>query len=317
VSAQDGDDNSAVIEGKILAPSGRPADRNVKMVLRNAQVALNTFYTDKHGEFRLTNMTQGVYYLRAGADTDQFEPVEIRVEVPRGSEVHVSITLRPKGLEIRTETSGPKIVSASEMSQKAPTPAKKEYEKALKSSNRGNSAEAIDHLHRALALYPDYFLAWNTLGVQYLRLKQMDEAAKCFNKAMEKNPKYFDSQFNLGLVLIEQKKYPEAIVELNRAIDIDSSRAGTHLWLGFAMLQTGDLPTAESELSKALIESNSSLVAAHFYLAQVDVRKGDLNEATRELNAYLKEVPNGEYSEDARQMLQKIVLKGRPISKPE
>src|SRR5262249_29989578 len=116
---------------------------------------------------------------------------------------------------------------------------------------------------------------------------------------------------------VEQKKYSESIVEFNKAIAIDSTRPAAHLWLGFALLQTGDLPAAEGELSKALIEGNSNLVAAHFYLAQVYVLKRDLNEANCELNAYLKEVPNGEYSEDARQMLQKIALRNRSVAKPE
>jgi TolA-binding protein len=317
VLAQDGDDNSAVIQGRVLLASGRPADKNIKIALRNSQVALNTFYTDKHGEFRLQNITQGIYYLRAGIDTDMYDPVEIRVEVPRGSEVHVAITLRLKYVASDKGTSGSKVISASQLSQKVPGAAKKEYEKAVKFGNQGNHAQAIDHLQRALVGYPDYVLAWNALGVQYLRLKQFDEAAKCFNKVIGKNPKYFDSQFNLGLVMIEDKNYAGAIAEFNKAIDIDSSQPGAHLWLGFALLQTGALPDAESELTKALIESNSSLVVAHFYLAQVNARKDDLAGAARELNAYLKELPNGEYSVDAREMLKKIGLRIQSASKPE
>jgi tetratricopeptide (TPR) repeat protein len=317
VLAQESDDNSAVIQGRVLVASGRPADKNIKIALRNSMIALNTFYTDKHGEFRLQNITQGIYYLRAGIDTEMYDPVEIRVEVPRGSEVHVQITLKLKTAETSKDTSGSKVVSASEMGQKAPGAAKKEYDRGVKLGNQNNHAEAIAHFHRALASFPDYVLAWNALGVQYLRLRNFDEAAKCFNSAIGKNPKYFDSQFNLGLVMIEQKNYVAAISEFNKAIDIDSSQPGAHLWLGFALLENGALPDAESELSKALIESNSTLVAAHFYLAQVNVRKDDLPGAARELNTYLKESPNGEYSGDAREMLRKIQLRTPSVSKPE
>src|SRR5882724_10915603 len=170
VLAQDGDDNSAVIQGRVLIASGRPADKNIKVELRNTQIALNTFYTDKHGEFRLQNITQGIYYLRAGVDTEMYDPVEIRVEVPRGTEVHVALTLKLKAMEKSRDTSTSKIVSTSEMGQKAPSAAKKEYDKAVKFANQGNLAQAIEHLQRALTGFPDYVLAWNALGVQYLRL---------------------------------------------------------------------------------------------------------------------------------------------------
>jgi len=309
--AQDGDFNNAVLEVRVINSVGRPIDQNIKMILRNDQIILSTFYTDKHGEFRMPNMTQGIYYLQVGANMDQYQPVEVRVELPRGQDVHINVTLLRKDESIkRTSTSG--VVSAGELAKKAPTSARKEYDKSVKLSNQGKPQEAIACLQRAIAAYPDYTVALNALGVQYLRLRQMDEAAKFLNKAIEKSPVYFDPRFNLGLVKIEQKKYDEAIAQLNQAIVIDSSQPGAHLWLGFALLQTNDLAGAETELSKALIGSNSTFVAAHFYLAQVYVKRGDYAEASKALGVYLEKVPNGEYSEDARQLLKKLDTRSRP-----
>jgi tetratricopeptide (TPR) repeat protein len=230
--------------------------------------------------------------------------------------VHVNITVKRREENKPSESSGPGVVSANELNQKVPGAARKEYEKAVKLSSQSKLQEAVDHLRRAVALYPDYIMAWNTLGIQYLKLKQLDDAASCLNKALEKEPKYFDSRFNLGLVRIEQKNYSDAIAQFSQAIVIDSSQPGAHLWLGFAMLQTNQLPEAENELLKALVGSNSAFVAAHFYLAQVYVKRGDLNEATRALNAYLENAPNGEYAVDSKQLLKKIETRNRSASRP-
>src|SRR5205807_7084999 len=115
------------------------------------------------------------------------------------------------------------------LNQNLPSSARKAYDRAMKLSSHGRVQEAVVDLRQAVAIYPDYIFAWNALGVQYLKLRQFEEAAKCFWLVSEKDPGYFDSRFNLGLVRIEQKNYQDAIVQLNQAISIDSSRAGAHM----------------------------------------------------------------------------------------
>jgi tetratricopeptide (TPR) repeat protein len=123
---------------------------------------------------------------------------------------------------------------------------------------------------------------------------------------LEKNPQYFNSRFNLGLVLVERKDYAAAIAQLNQAVAIDSAAPAPRLWLGVALMQTGDMPGAERELSRALITGGANFVAAHYYLAQVYLRRGDSAEASRALRAYLEESPKGEYAEEARLLLKKL-----------
>ena len=81
-------------------------------------------------------------------------------------------------------------------------------------------------------------------------------------------------------------------------------------------MQTGELQDAERELSKALIESNSDFVVAHFYLAQLYIKKGDNAEAERELKIYLEKPPDNEYAEEARSLLKRLEAGARPVPKP-
>jgi TolA-binding protein len=299
------DPNNASIEGRVALPSGRSADLNIKITLSNQQSTLTTFFTNRHGEFRFLNLSEGIYYVRAEGDSKLHEPVTETIRLSRSQITQLTITLRKKE-EFVSRAAGPIVVTASEFDPQVPGPARKEYREAVKLIGKGRRQEAIARLKQAVAIYPDFFIARNDLGAQHLKLKQLDEADTQFRLVLEKHPKYFNSRFNLGLVMIERKNYAEAINQLNQAISVDSSRPVARLWLGVALLEINDLPSAERELSKALITGGGDFTMAHYYLAQVYLRRGDAAEAARALNAYLEEAPKGEYAEQSRLLLRKI-----------
>jgi len=297
--------NNASIEGRVVLPSGNAADFNIKVTLSNQQSTLTTLYTDKHGEFKFLNMSEGTYYVQASVDSTFYEPVVEKVRLDRSQIVHLTIALRRKE-ETTSRSSGPGVISAAEFDQQVPAAARKAYNRATKLIGQGKRLEAIEHLKQAIALYPDYLIARNDLGVQYLKLKRLDEAAEQFQKVTESHPKYFNSRLNLGLVLIEQKKFTDAISQLHEAISIDSSRPAAHLWLGIALLQTYELSQAERALTRALITGGANFVVAHYYLAQVHIKKGERSEAAQRLKAYLEEAPRGEHVEEARLLLKRL-----------
>jgi tetratricopeptide (TPR) repeat protein len=238
-------------------------------------------------------------------DPKLYDPATEKVRLTRGRELHLTISLKGND-EIAMKTSAGNMVSASESDQKVPASAKKEYEKGLRLINSGKPQPAIEHLNRAIAIYPDYHKARNDLGVQLLKLKRLEEAAEQFHAAIERSPKYFNPRLNLGLVLIEWKKYSEAMEEFRQAISIDSSRPAAHLWLGIALLETSDMASAERELLKALLLGGSAYSVAHYYMAHIHMRRGDNGEAVRELRAYLVESPAGEQAPHARLLLQRL-----------
>lgn len=299
------DPTNAMIEGRILLPSGQSANFNVKVTLSEQHRPLNTLYTNKHAEFRFQNLREGEYYVQAVADEKIYEPVTQRIWLNRSLTYQLTITLRKKE-EIAERKADAQVVSAAELDRAAPPAAQKEYIQAVRLAAKGDMRQAVERFQRAIAIYPDYLDARNDLGAQYLKLKRFDEAAEQFRVVLEKNPKNFNSRFNLGLVLIEQKDYAAAIAQLNQAVAIDSAQPAPRLWLGVAFLQTGDLPGAERELSRALITGGANFVAAHYYLAQVYLRRGDSAEASRALKAYLEGSPKGEYAEEARVVLKKL-----------
>jgi len=297
-----GDPNNAGIEGRILLPSGQTAEFNIKVILSDLRRPLSSLYTNKQAEFRFSNLSEGDYSVQVIADEKVYEPVTQTVRLGRSQVYQLSMTLRRKEL-VTTRTADAALVSAAELSQQVPVAAQREFALGVKLAGKGDSSAAIEHLQRALAIYPDYVAARNNLGAQYLKRKEFDQAAVQFQLALQKEPNYFNSIFNLALVMLERQDYSGAIAQLNQAIAIDNTRADAQLFLGIALLDIGQLPGAERALSRALVIGGPNYVVAHFYLAQLYLKNRDDDEAIRALRAYLQEAPKGEFAEEARRLL--------------
>ena len=311
---RNGDTNNAVIEGRVTLPSGFAAEGYIKITVKNSVSVLYRIFTNKHGEFRFHDLSEGIYYVQAEVDGANFEPVVEKVALGRGIVYELTLQLREKrGHEFRGP--GGRVVSAAELRQSVPATAKREYGLALRRVSKGEFLEAAAHFEQALAIYPEYLAARNDLGAQYLKLKRVDEAEAHFRSVLERDPKNLYATFNLGLGRIERRDYSGAISQLQLAIAIDSAWPMPHLWLGFAMLEMGDLPTAERELTKALVMGGADCVAAHYHLARAYLKRGDPKEASRAIKAYLEESPRGEYAKEARELAKRVGDALKPSAK--
>jgi len=298
------DTNNAVIEGRVALPSGFSAERPIRITLRTQLMSLSNRYTNNHGEFRFDNLSEGVYYVQAEIEGEEFEPVVQKIALGRGIVGELTIQLREKKSPLAFNRS--RVVSVAELRQVVPAEARKEYELGLKLVAKGNVAEATSHFAQAVSLYPEYLAARNDLGAQFLKLKRIDEAEKSFQMVIEKDPKNFNAKFNLGLVRVERKDWMDAIAQLNQAIVIDSTRPVARLWLGVALLESGDTASAERELTKALVMGGAECIAAHYHLARIFLTRDDKPEALRAVRAYLDEAPKGEYVNDAKELEKKL-----------
>ncbi|HWP45147.1 MAG TPA: tetratricopeptide repeat protein [Blastocatellia bacterium] len=297
--------HSASITGRVMLPSGQGSGGNLKVVLTTIEAPLMTLYTNKDGEFVFRNLQAGTYFVKVYADEKLFEPLSEQVWLNPGAPVYVTLYLKEKKGPAVKESRG-NVVNVAEIDSDIPDPAKKEYERARKLIDDGDIDSAITHLKQAIAIYPDYLMARNDLGVQYLKRKRLAEAEDQFRTVVEKNPKYFNSRLNLGVVLVEQKRFDEAIAELSQAVSIDSSHPAAHLFWGIASLELNDLPVAERELVKALLLGGERYSSAHYYFAHVYLKTGRREEAARELRLFLKTAAPGEMAAQARALLEQL-----------
>ena len=296
-------DGSGIIEGTVVLPSGNHVNGQVKIILSTLNDPGMGVYTDSNGKFIFSNLGAGTYYLEAIGDSS-YESSSEQVRLARGARVTLTIYLREKNAGSNRKPGG--VVSAHEASTNTPAAAKKEFEAATALANEGNLQEAIERYKKAIGIYPGYMMAHNDLGVQYLKLRRFAEAGSQFEAAIEIDPKAFNPRLNLGIVLIQQKKYDDALDQLRFASSIDSSSPAVHLYLGIVAVDTDDLPTAETELAKTLSIGGLEYSIAHFHIARVQMKKGEREEAIRELEAFLSTSPRGEEAAQARQLLDQL-----------
>jgi Tfp pilus assembly protein PilF len=292
------------ISGQIVLPSGHPVSNRIRIALSTANDPGMAIYTDTNGMFSFVGLRPGTYYVEVSGDSREYDLVTEQVRLFRGMKVNLMIPLREKEEAVAKRRS--KVVSLAELEQKVPGPARKEFERGVKLVDEGKPLEAIPHFEQAIAIFPDYVMAHNDLGVQFLNLKRAVEAQDQFEIAIGINPRAYNPRLNLAISLIEQKKYLSAIDSLNVARAIDASSPAIHLYMGIAMVETDDLETADRELRTTLSIGGEEFVVARFYLAQVHLKRGDRIAAARELKAYLVTAPTGEEAARARVLLERL-----------
>jgi tetratricopeptide (TPR) repeat protein len=292
------------ISGRVVLPSGHPVGDRIRITLSTNNDPGMALYTDSNGYFNFDNLSQGNYFVEVSGDPRSYEPVTEQVRLMRGMRVTLTIPLRLKKGMAAANTG--KVVSTAEVDQNIPAQARKEFEKATKLSLEGKLEEAVARYLQAIEIYPPYLMARNDLGVQYLKLKRFDEAIEQFEAAIEISATSFNPRLNIGITLVEKKRFNDAIAHLNEAISIDSSSPAAHLYLGIASVEIDEIETAEQEIRRALALGGAEYAVAHYFNAQVFLKKGEREAAIRELKTYLEKLPNGEHVERARALLEEV-----------
>lgn len=279
------------IQGNIYLPSGRRLDRRVRVRLSSLRGDFSAM-TDDNGAFTFRRVAGGAYnvVVEAGAD---YEPVSERVDIVEaglrrsgsGQVVTVQIQLRAASKTYNK----PGLLNAALAG--VPKPALELYSKALKLAQTGDSKKAIEELQKAIALYANFMLAFNELGVQYLNLGQLDKSVDALHTALKLDPNAFAPHLNYGIVLVHKRQFEDANTELRRALEINENSAIAHLYRGRALIYLSKYAEAEKELQRALKLDSPTVGVAHRYLGAIYNELGDKTRAIDELEKYLEAEP--------------------------
>src|SRR5437660_2602110 len=177
------------------------------------------------------------------------------------------------------------------------------YNNAVEQAKKDDHAGAIEQLKLAIKEYPSFMLAFNELGVQYLRLNQLENADEAFQSALKIVPDAFAALINRGIANFMMKRYGEAVPILRKALAKNDQSAVGHYFLGHALANLGLFEDAEKELLASLELGKEEMKEAHRLLAIIYASRGAKKQAADELDAYLKLAPD---APDAEQLRNKI-----------
>src|SRR5215813_1238238 len=196
------------IEGRLFFPSGS-AVTPVRITLSGDRGDQST-NNDRDGRFFFRGLRPGRYTLVVdGGDT--FQSVSQMVDVMpvgmpgvQGDNFSETPTINIR-LQFKSSESAAGVINA-ELAN-VPKEAVDLYNSALKSANQGDRKKATELLKKAISIHPQFLAALNGLGVQYMKLGELDSAADTFGSALKVKPDSSLLHLNYGLVLFQQKKY--------------------------------------------------------------------------------------------------------------
>jgi tetratricopeptide (TPR) repeat protein len=187
-----------------------------------------------------------------------------------------------------------------------PKPALVHYDKAVELAKKGDHTKAIEELKLAIKEYPSFALAFNELGVQYLKLNQLQDADEAFQNALKLNPDAVVALINRGIAIFMMKRYGDAVPILREALAKNDQSAVGHYFLGQALAGLGQFEEAEKELLASLDLGKEQMKEAHRLLAIIYTSRGAKTQAAKQLEAYLKLAPNAPDAEKLRATIRQL-----------
>ncbi|MDQ3816486.1 MAG: tetratricopeptide repeat protein [Acidobacteriota bacterium] len=297
------------IEGRLYYPSGHPVDKRIRIELSSVQGGSSSIMSSDNGTFIFRRLPEGTYNLTVNAGPEYetaYETVRITeggLRSGRGQAVTVQIQLR-----LKSNTSVRPSVASAELAS-VPAAARESYLKALSFEQAHEPKKAIEQLERAVKLYPDFALAYNEMGAQYMQLNRLDKAAEAFQSALKIARDAFVPRLNYGYVLLQQKKYAEAEAELRRAIEKNGNSVDAHIYRGRALIRLRRSDEAEKELQRAIAIGGEEANLAHRYLGALYIELGERERAITELETYLKLMPNAQDANQIREIIKGLLEK--------
>jgi Flp pilus assembly protein TadD len=307
-----------MIAGNVYFPSGRKVDKRIRVRLTTSERGDITTTTDDNGAFSFHRLAPGTYTVVIDGEKD-YEPIAERIDITQpqtraasrpGQNITLQIQLRLKA----SSGAAPSVVSRDFAN--VPQAALDFYRKALELAQAGNSKAAVEQLRQAIAVYSDFMLAFNELGVQYVRLGDLEKADRTLQTALKIAPDAFAPLLNHGIVLVLLNRYPAAEPDLRGAVNQDEQSALAHYYLGRTLARLRHFDEAEGQLTRALDLGGDEVKEAHRYLGAIYNDRGDNLHAIVQLETYLRLAPSARDADQIRQIIQQLKRSSTADGKP-
>lgn len=296
------------IAGTVYFPSGPRVDKPIRVRLYTMTRGDVTTMTDDNGAFSFRRLAPGTYTVVIDNEKE-YEPANEQVNIIQPNRGGINSPEQIFTVQIRlrlraTVASPPGVLNADFAN--VPRRALEFYNQALELGKAGNSKAAIEKLKQAISEYSDFMLAFNELGVQYLRLGELEKANESLRSALKIAPEAFTPLLNHGIVLALSRQFDEAVTELRRALNNKEQSAIGHCYLGQALANLRRFDEAEEHLVRSLALGGDEVKDAHKFLGAIYNERGDSQRAIAEFETYLRLAPTAKDAEQIRQFIQRL-----------
>lgn len=314
-----GNEGNEEIQGTIHFPSGHKSGMQPVVKLKGVSSAELKALASPDGKFTFTSLRPDSYTVTVEGG-EEYENALETVAIGNSGAVpaqgnpwsyahplvyKVDIYLQPR----RNSAAEAKAAATRAAMAKLPQPVQAHFNQANEAAAKGDSVKAIELLIATITEAPDFGLAYNELGVQYLKTGETSKAAEAFAKALALMPDEFQTRLNYGIALLNLKKTAAAEAELRRALKQNPASAAVHYYLGLALMNEKQYAAAESELKTSVTKSNDGIAPAHKYLGGIYWHNEQFTHAADELERYLKMEPKAPDADKLRGTIKELRAK--------
>lgn len=287
------------INGQLrYARGGAPAENIVVRLEELSGASVGEVMTDRTGKFHFGSLTPAQYQV--SVHLSGFKDVRQSVELETATSEYLPLLLIPEDSDRGTPRGNSSTVDAS-----IPSAAQREFGKAQAALSDNRIDEGLQHLEKAVRLYPEFFEAQLILGATYMDTSQWEKAEPALRRALEINAKAAPALFALGEVYLRQKRLPDAEKSLLSGLKLDEQSWQGHLTLGRVYWDMGAITKAGPHVGRAL-QLKPDLAGAHLLAGNILLRAHQPDNAMVEFEEYLRLAPKGEFSEQTRAVVQKL-----------
>lgn len=295
------------VTGFVFDQNRRPASEVYVELLNDFYAVMSRVRVQGTGMYQFQGLPQGNYYIRISAAGTDFEEqtksvslVPLSVVQGRGiASEQVDFNLKLKKRRGETATGSPGVVFA----QTVPEQAKTLFESGVQDLSAKNDEAGLDKIKKSLEAFPDYFLALDRLGNEYVLRGHYQAGYLLLAKATTINPKSFTSVFGRGLAEFRLGNTDQAVASFAKSVELNKGSANGFLWLGIARHSSKKLPEALTALTKADELSGGTSAEVHWQLARVYKDQGKFARAADELELFLKFKPDAHNVSEIQSMV--------------
>jgi predicted Zn-dependent protease len=304
--------------GSVRDTDGRLVDSIRVSLMDDNYQTIRTVFTDASGRYRFPPVRTGSYSVRVVPVGSPYEEETQQIDLQtlnggrRGKTTSATEPVLVDFVLRRKKSAVEQRVNQVVFAQNIPETARAEYKHGAERLKANMSDEGISALKRAIEIFPDYYLALELLGTEYVKRGELNAALPVLTHALEINHAAPKSLYALGVAYLKLKRPAEAIQWLSKAAEQDGGNANVHMMLGLAYGYNNSLKEAEASFKKAYQLGGSQAMDAHLYLAAIYNKQGKYTDAVQALEMYLKEANDKDTDKvKVRELIAKLKVKQR------
>jgi tetratricopeptide (TPR) repeat protein len=262
-------------------------------------------YTNSIGEVDFVGVPVGDYHVRVSGDgIGTTESATFEVDNRKVSQSQYVIVNQVESAEPKPLSPNSPTVSVSDLN--VPPKARKEVDKANEAMMEQNWKKALEHIHKAIAIAPQYVTAYNNMAVLYARMQDETHEEEALKKALSVDDHFPPALVNYAKLCIRQKNFPHAEELLGKAAGLEPGNAETLMLLAESQYMDRRFDAAIVTARQAHLVTTGHPAFVHYIAARSYQQENRQAEALVEFHAFLKEEPQGPRADHVRGDITKI-----------